>query len=187
MRHRWPMSIIALKVPEWHLRRESSRMELQLTGDWVACQTGIRSEADVHHIADQIGGDTLRINSSGLGRWDGALIAFLKILRETISDRQQSPVRIDESDLPEPAKRLLALACASRSELRTSTRLRLWWRVLARRFIKPAQRLQRSLYWLGRRHSAAVLQYSNARGPAAPTFSSKCVRQELPHSVSSPW
>ena len=86
------MSIIKLKEPEWHLRRESSRTELQLTGDWVACQTGIRSEADVRHIADQIGGDTLRINSSGLGQWDSALIAFLKILRETIGNRQQSPV-----------------------------------------------------------------------------------------------
>jgi hypothetical protein len=111
------MSITKLKAPEWHLRRESSRMELQLTGDWVACQTGIRSEADVHHIVDQIGGNTLRINSSGLGQWDSALIAFLKILRETISNRQQSPGQIDESDLPEPAKRLLALACVSRSEL----------------------------------------------------------------------
>jgi phospholipid/cholesterol/gamma-HCH transport system permease protein len=118
MRHRrYPMSITKLEAPEWHLRRESSRMELQLTGDWVACQTGIRSEADVHHIVDQIEGNTLRINSSGLGQWDSALIAFLKILRERMSNRQQSSVQIDESDLPEPAKRLLALASASRSDL----------------------------------------------------------------------
>jgi phospholipid/cholesterol/gamma-HCH transport system permease protein len=62
-------------------------------------------------------GNTLWINSSGLGQWDSALIAFLKILRETLSNRRQSPVQIDEFDLPEAAKRLLTLACASRSEL----------------------------------------------------------------------
>ena len=111
------MSVTKLKAPEWHLRREDSRMELQLIGDWVACQSGIRSAADVHHMVDDIGGITLRINSSGLGQWDSALIAFLKTLRETISKRRQSPIRIDESDLPESAKRLLALACASRTEL----------------------------------------------------------------------
>lgn len=42
---------------------------------------------------------------------------FLKTFRETISMRRQRPIRIDKSDLPEPAKRLLALACGSRSEL----------------------------------------------------------------------
>ncbi len=110
------MSVTKLKAPEWHLRREDSRMELQLTGDWVACQTGIRSTADVHHIVDDIDGITLRINPSGLGQWDSALIAFLKTLHETISKRQP-PIRVDVSDLPEPARRLLALACASRSEL----------------------------------------------------------------------
>jgi hypothetical protein len=116
---RYPMSITGPEGREWHLRRKSSRMELQATGDWVACQTGIRSEADVHHIVDQIGGITLRINSSGLGQWDSALIAFHKILRETISKRQPSPVRIDEADLPEPAKRLLALAtCAMQGKLK---------------------------------------------------------------------
>jgi phospholipid/cholesterol/gamma-HCH transport system permease protein len=111
------MSVTKLKAPEWQLRSEESRMELQLTGDWVACESGIRSAADVHQIVDDIGGTTLRINSSGLGQWDSALIAFLKTLRETISKRRQSPIRIDESDLPESAKRLLALACASRTEL----------------------------------------------------------------------
>ena len=111
-----PMSVTKLNAPEWHLRREDSRMDLQLTGDWIASQTGIRSAADVHHIVDDIDGITLRINPSGLGQWDSALIAFLKTLHETISKRQL-PIRVDVSDLPEPARRLLALACASRSEL----------------------------------------------------------------------
>ena len=110
------MSVTKLNAPEWHLRREDSRMDLQLTGDWIASQTGIRSAADVHHIVDDIDGITLRINPSGLGQWDSALIAFLKTLHETISKRQL-PIRVDVSDLPEPARRLLALACASRSEL----------------------------------------------------------------------
>ena len=111
------MSVTKLNAPEWHLRREDLRMDLQLTGDWIACQTGIRSAADVHHIVDDIDGITLRINPSGLGQWDSALIAFLKTLHETISKRRQPPIRIDDFDLPEPVRRLLALACASRSEL----------------------------------------------------------------------
>ena len=81
------MSVTKLNAPEWHLRREDTQIDLQLTGDWIACQTGIRSAADVHHIVDDIDGITLRINPSGLGQWDSALIAFLKTLHETISKR----------------------------------------------------------------------------------------------------
>jgi phospholipid/cholesterol/gamma-HCH transport system permease protein len=110
------MSVSKLNAPEWHLRREASRMELQLTGDWIARQTGIRSTADVHQIVDDVGDMALRINSSGLGQWDSALIAFLKPLRETINKRRQPSIQIDDSDLPDSAQRLLALAHASRGE-----------------------------------------------------------------------
>jgi phospholipid/cholesterol/gamma-HCH transport system ATP-binding protein len=40
------MSVTKLHAPKWHLRREASRMELQLTGDWIVRQTGIRSIRD---------------------------------------------------------------------------------------------------------------------------------------------
>ncbi len=111
------MSGASLHAPEVHMHGEASDVELQLTGDWVACRTGVRSAADVQHIVQDAGDMTLRINSSGLGQWDSALIVFLKALRETASTRRARPIRVDESDLPEPAKRLLALACAGRSEI----------------------------------------------------------------------
>jgi phospholipid/cholesterol/gamma-HCH transport system permease protein len=103
-------------APQWHLDNEDSRSELHLTGDWIACQTGVRSAADVQDIINGIDGPTLRINSSGLGQWDTALIAFLKAVRETISTRQLQ-IRLDESDLPEAARRLLALTSGGRNEL----------------------------------------------------------------------
>ena len=111
------MSDAGSHAPEVHMHREASVIELQLTGDWIACRTGVRSTADMRHIVDDAGDMTLRIDSRGLGQWDSALIVFLKALREAAGTRRARPIQVDESDLPEPAKRLLALACGSRSEL----------------------------------------------------------------------
>ena len=88
------MSVTKLNAPEWHLRREDSRIVLQLTGDWIACETGIRSAADVHRIRDEIGGITLRIDPADLGQWDSALVAFLKMLqRRSASGGSHDPHR----------------------------------------------------------------------------------------------
>jgi phospholipid/cholesterol/gamma-HCH transport system permease protein len=96
--------------PEWHLSREGSRVELRLTGDWIAGETGVRGAADVRRIVDETGDATLCVNAGGLGHWDSALVAFLKMLRETI----RTPM--DEKGLPEAATRLLALAFGGRGE-----------------------------------------------------------------------
>jgi len=43
------------KLPEWRLRRHGREAELELTGDWIACETGVRSSAEVRRIIDDIG------------------------------------------------------------------------------------------------------------------------------------
>ena len=61
-----PMSVTKLNAPGWHLSCEGFEVELRLTGDWVACETGIRSVADVHHIVDDTDDTTLRLTPAAL-------------------------------------------------------------------------------------------------------------------------
>jgi phospholipid/cholesterol/gamma-HCH transport system permease protein len=103
------MSPSSSTPPEWRLERRGLAGELRLTGDWVACETGVRSAAEVRRVLDEAEGTTLRVDVSSLGRWDSALIAFLKMLRD-------SAIKIDEADLPASARQLLALASAGATE-----------------------------------------------------------------------
>ena len=89
---------------------------LHLTGDWIARETGIRSAEDVRRILDDAGETTLRVDASNLGQWDSALIAFLKMLRDPADAGRARPVQIDKSGLPEPTRRLLALAVAGATD-----------------------------------------------------------------------
>ena len=104
------MSPSSLRPPEWRLDRSGLVAELQLIGDWIACETGVRSPAEVRRILDEAGEKTLKVDARSLGRWDSALIAFLKMLRKSASIGRPSPLQIDESGLPDAARRLLALA-----------------------------------------------------------------------------
>jgi phospholipid/cholesterol/gamma-HCH transport system permease protein len=90
--------------------------QLHLTGDWIARETGIRSAAEVRHVLDEASGTTLQVDASNLGQWDSALIAFLRMLRDSADAGRTRPVQIDESGLPEPTRRLLALAAAGSAE-----------------------------------------------------------------------
>jgi phospholipid/cholesterol/gamma-HCH transport system permease protein len=90
--------------------------QLHLTGDWIARETGIRSAAEVRRILDEAGETTLRMDASNLGQWDSALIAFLRMLRDSADAGRTRPVQIDVSGLPEPTRRLLALAAAGAAE-----------------------------------------------------------------------
>ena len=73
--------------PAWHLQRRAEAVELQLTGDWIACESGVRSADEVRRIVEAAGGLRLRVEASGLGRWDSALIAFLRMLGDA-ADRK---------------------------------------------------------------------------------------------------
>jgi len=90
---------------------------LRLTGDWIACETGIRGAHDVQAVLDASCASTLRIEVSRLGEWDSALIAFLKLLHEFVRSDGTQAVQLDLSGLPEAAQRLLALASVGTAEV----------------------------------------------------------------------
>lgn len=98
--------------PTWHLERRGSATDLRLTGNWIARETGIRSAAEIRRILDDAVGTTLRLDTSGLGHWDSALIAFLEMLLKPADAERPRPGQIDVSGLPEPARQLLGLASA---------------------------------------------------------------------------
>lgn len=110
------MSSATSRPPGWRLERQGLTADLRLTGDWIASETGIRSAAEVARILDEADAKTLRLDASGLGRWDSALIALLKMLRDSAGTGRTQPVQIDNSGLPETARRLLALASAGAPE-----------------------------------------------------------------------
>ncbi|KVA16971.1 hypothetical protein WI42_00340 [Burkholderia ubonensis] len=104
---------------------------LHLTGDWITCETGVRGASEVERILEAVSARTLRMDATDLGQWDSALIAFLMMLRDSAAEGRAHPVQIDESGLPDPARRLLALAAAGTAETASAaaTRLSLMTRV----------------------------------------------------------
>lgn len=103
--------------PAWRLDRRGEVAELQLTGDWIVSESGLRSLAEVRRILGEARGGTLRVEARNLGRWDSAFIAFLKMLREAAAADRERPVQLDTSSVPIAAQRLLALASAEASEV----------------------------------------------------------------------
>lgn len=110
------MSSLVSCAPEWAVERDGPVAELRLTGDWIACEAGVPSAAEVVCILDQAGARTLRIDARSLGRWDSALVAFLKMLRDFAATEQTQTVRVDYSGIPDAALKLLALASADPTE-----------------------------------------------------------------------
>jgi phospholipid/cholesterol/gamma-HCH transport system permease protein len=105
-----------LRPPEWHLDRNGPVAALCLSGDWIACETGVRSAAEVRHILENAGTSRVGFDASNLGSWDSALIAFLKMLRDFAREGRAQAVQFDDTGLPDMARRLLSLADASGGE-----------------------------------------------------------------------
>lgn len=105
-----------LQPPTWAVTRHGPHMELQLGGDWIARRTGVRPADDARHILSEIGTGTLHVDCRALGHWDSALVAFLRMVRDEANRAKR--VQIDDAGLPEPVRRLLALASvADRSDV----------------------------------------------------------------------
>jgi len=100
------VSAAHLHSPTWTLGRRGSERELQLAGDWIAHLTGLRQAREAHSIVDQAGGGSLRIDCRDLGRWDSALLVFLRMLQDRAGAKG---VRIDDEGVPQAARQLLAL------------------------------------------------------------------------------
>jgi len=104
-----------LRPPQWRLERNGQVAALRLSGDWIASQTGIRSTDEVRHILDDAVTSVVQVDASNLGKWDSALIAFLKMLHDASRLRRPQPVQIDDTGLQDTARRLLALSAAGGS------------------------------------------------------------------------
>jgi phospholipid/cholesterol/gamma-HCH transport system permease protein len=98
---------MSLHPPTWALGRHGSGRELQLAGDWIAHLTGLRQAKDACSIVDQAGGGSLRIDCRELGRWDSALVVFLRMVQDRAGAKG---MRIDDEGVPQAARQLLALA-----------------------------------------------------------------------------
>ena len=98
------------RPPEWRLKQSESGAELELQGDWIAQETGVRNADEIRRILTGAGPVArLQFDVTQLGRWDSALIVFVQMLRETIEAAPGKGPELDESGLPEPARRLLSL------------------------------------------------------------------------------
>src|SRR5581483_9419644 len=110
------MSVSNLRQPELHLDCSGPVAVLRISGDWVACETGVRSRSEVRGILNDVRTGRVRIDITRVGKWDSALIAFLKMLRGVSAQDRPSVIQIDDTGLPDTARRLLALSSESRVE-----------------------------------------------------------------------
>ena len=105
------MATVTVHAPEWRVDRHGSEAELRLGGDWIAHETGLRNAADLREVLAKAGDVArLRLEASGIGHWDSALIAFVHELRNAASAEHGRRIEFDLCGIPVPAQRLLALA-----------------------------------------------------------------------------
>jgi phospholipid/cholesterol/gamma-HCH transport system permease protein len=100
------LAAAALTGSGWAARVQGPEILVALSGDWIARQTGVESDAAERLLTARHAG-TLLFDTTQLGRWDSALIVFLWALR---AQAAKCGVAFDQSGLPQPARRLLALA-----------------------------------------------------------------------------
>jgi phospholipid/cholesterol/gamma-HCH transport system permease protein len=88
-------------------RPTEGELRLQLSGDWTGNRRpvtadGLRRELETAPVVRR-----LTIDSRQLGAWDSGLLTFLLMVRKIGGERE---VAVDEAELPEGVRRLLALA-----------------------------------------------------------------------------
>jgi phospholipid/cholesterol/gamma-HCH transport system permease protein len=96
----------SVRPAAWTARVDGSDLVIVLTGDWIARQTGMAADVAEHLVPGKTPRN-LMFEATSLGHWDSALIVFLWDLQAAAARLQ---IGFDESGLPEPARRLLALA-----------------------------------------------------------------------------
>jgi phospholipid/cholesterol/gamma-HCH transport system permease protein len=87
----------------WMVRQDGTTVILFLRGDWTTREEAVHA-ADLPLGPDHI--DTLRFDSSNLGRWDSSFLVFLSTLREVLRRRA---ILFDQTGLPSAACRLLSM------------------------------------------------------------------------------
>jgi phospholipid/cholesterol/gamma-HCH transport system permease protein len=96
----------------WQFERDGEGAVLRLSGDWLALESGLRSDAELRQI-ERMAQDVakVRIDASRVGRWDSALVALLARL-SALAAAGAFRAELDLASLPDPLHRLLALARA---------------------------------------------------------------------------
>lgn len=89
----------------WCATVDGATTSLALTTDWTTHETGIEAGL-VEPLLGRTGMKTIGFDTSGLGRWDSALLVFLSGLRQASVERN---IHFDDTGLPVAARRLLAL------------------------------------------------------------------------------
>jgi phospholipid/cholesterol/gamma-HCH transport system permease protein len=98
-------------IAAWRIDRLDDTALLTLSGDWLVGGSGLRALADLPRLRVEVGRCAmLRFETSGLGRWDSALVALIRAL-QAAGDGDRG-LDLDLSGLPMSAQRLLALAAA---------------------------------------------------------------------------
>ena len=98
-------------VAAWRIERQADGALLRLSGDWLVGGSGLRAVADIRRIFVEVDAcASLRFDTSGVARWDSALVAFVQALQTTADGGRR--FELDLSGLPKPAQRLLSLAAA---------------------------------------------------------------------------
>ncbi len=92
----------------WTVRVQGSQMVIVLAGDWIVRQAGVTGSVAKYLLQNETS-RTLMFDAASLGHWDSALIVFLWDLQ---AEAARFEIEFDPSGLPEPARRLLALASA---------------------------------------------------------------------------
>jgi uncharacterized protein len=90
----------------WTVRVQDSALVIVLVEDWIVRQTGVTANV-AKNLFQNATARTLKFDASSLGHWDSALIVFLWDLQ---AEAGRLEIEFDPSGLPEPARRLLALA-----------------------------------------------------------------------------
>jgi phospholipid/cholesterol/gamma-HCH transport system permease protein len=101
-----PVATAALTGFGWTARERGPDRVVVLTGDWIARETGTEATA-AEPLLTSRSLRTISFDATQLGHWDSALIVFLWDLRARAAGLR---VAFDQSGLPQPAQRLLALA-----------------------------------------------------------------------------
>jgi len=89
----------------WEFRHDAGKGVLALSGTWLIRSAEARAP-EVHRLCNQAAVQRLSFDSSGLGEWDTALVAFLWDIKRAAA---AAGVALDDAGLPESAKQLLRL------------------------------------------------------------------------------
>ena len=94
------------RPPDFKLLQDGTHATLLLSGEWIGQSGQTPHQAEAVLPGPGIAFRSIGFDTTGLGRWDSGLIAFLWQLRRRAGERR---IAFDDSGLPEASRRLLSL------------------------------------------------------------------------------